>query len=1050
MSNQFSSPEVRVVEASAGSGKTYALAKRYVQLVLNTSSSSEMLPIRNILALTFTNKAAFEMKVRILEFLKRIAFKALSETEIEDILGPLGVDIDQASVKAFAVMEDIIHHYNFFQVQTIDKFINALLSGCAFKIGLTANFKIKTNASDYLQYSLDQLIDRAHQEKGVFKIFEGFLHNYLYLENRSGWFPKEDMLSIITTLFHQNNAYGYEFREAPFKAEEVIKNKKMILSEMNALRDGLPEKTDARFTKTLTKFLEKHTEGFDIDSISEYFAREEIPVRKGGEVTAEIEQLWGLIRMNLRQLCMQEAYSLFNPYIQVFRYVMKGFYAASAKDDCLFLGELNNKAGALFDDERITVEELYYRLATRFHHYLIDEFQDTSRLQWHNLEPMAEEALSTGGTLFYVGDRKQAIYGFRGGDAALFDDVRHSFHPFNVTVDCLTQNWRSQKAIVEFNNAIFSMDNLRRFMAKKIVYEQEKKKKNPVVFSEKEMRQVENVFGSAQQRFQSKNDGGYVRIEYVDIARKEDRDAFVRERLIELIGDLRKRYALRDIAILTRGNTEIEVMTNWLLEEGILVESERTSNIQENFLIKEFIAFLQFLDSPIDNLAFTTFILGDIFPLATGVKSEDLHKFVFGLRDKLRKQEDVYVYMEFRKQYAEVWEEFINPFFKNVGLYPLYELMVSIISKFQCLPNFAEYQGFLMHFLELIKKQEEEHSDITSFLEYFEKLQGEELYVHVTDSNAVKILTVHKSKGLEFPVVIVPFLGMDAQVGSGGGDNQQSYIMQMDEPWMELLRLKSKYLSFSEELYQIYAQEYKAAFLSELNNIYVALTRPKNELYVFVSKKVGNSFNLAQLLIPEEMFEKREKRGTDPVLGSVPLFSTFPFLPLSEYHDWIDYLKEEFCRYDAFKNRAQRLKGEVIHFILSGIGNLGKIGTDPDLGSVPIFIRKAIKAARQQFGEVDDWKEYEEEILQFLGREDVQSFFYCNNAEVFTEKEVVNAFGHTKRIDRLIVNEEEVWIVDFKTGEDSDERNTKQMAEYEAMVKEMYPKHQVKGFLVYL
>ncbi|VAX36752.1 ATP-dependent DNA helicase UvrD/PcrA [hydrothermal vent metagenome] len=1040
MSDHFSSPEVRVVEASAGSGKTYALAKRYVQLVLNPEQSSQNMPIRQILALTFTNKAAFEMKVRILEFLKRIVFKDLSAVEVKDILEPLGLDANRGSRSAFGVMEDVIHHYNFFQVQTIDKFINSLLSGCAFKIGLTANFKIKTNVNEYLQYSLDKLIDRAPYEKGIFKVFEDFLHNYLYLENRTGWFPKDDILGIVGALFHQNNAYGQGFAVSAFSAEDVIKRKKLILVQMKELELCLPEQTYSQFRRGLTKFLTEHSDGFDIDSVSDYFAREELPVRKGGMVSREAEQLWGEITTHLRKLCEQEAVSLFNPYVHIFDHVLQEFYAASAKDDCLFLSELNKRASALFDEDRVTVEELYYRLATRFHHYLIDEFQDTSRLQWRNLDKMAEEALSTGGTLFYVGDRKQAIYGFRGGDASLFDDVKQEFHPFNVKVDCLTQNWRSQKAIVEFNNSIFSMDNLRRFIEKKQGHEQEKKKKNPVVFNDKDMRKIENVFGSAQQVYQSKNQSGYVEVEYIDIAVKEERDEVIRHKVFEVIEDVRKRFDLKDIAILTRSNTEVELLTNWLLEENILVESERTSNVQENFLIQELIAFLKFLDSPIDNLSFTIFILGEIFSKATKIPSEELHKFVFSLREKLRKQTDVYVYMEFRSAYGKIWDNFVDEFFKNVGLYPLYELMITIYSKFQCLQNFQEYQGFLMHFLELIKKQEEEHSDIISFLNYFEDLKGEGLYVHVTDSDAIKILTIHKSKGLEFPVVIIPFLGMDVQVGSSGADQQQSYIMQMQEGSIELLRLKSKYLRFSDDLYQIYAKQYKEALISELNNVYVALTRPEKELYVYIPKRTGNSFNPARFLISEEYYESgvrsEGKKEQEKLVSSVAV------LPCSEYHDWIGYLKEEFCRYDQFRNRQERFRGEVMHFILSQMGDLSQKDKQ--------VVQEAVSSARQQFAEVDDWDKYQKDILQFLEQEDVTKFFDCPDAKVFTEKEVINAAGHTKRIDRLIVKQDEVWIVDYKTGQDDEARNVKQLQEYEEILKELYLDKAVKGFLVYL
>ncbi|MCK5081767.1 MAG: UvrD-helicase domain-containing protein, partial [Candidatus Omnitrophica bacterium] len=392
----FHSPEVRVVEASAGSGKTYALAKRYVQLVLNPSLNLDKVPIRNVLALTFTNKASFEMKARILEFLKRIALKQLSKSEEADILKPTGLNSAEASLKAFSVMEGIIRHYNFFQVQTIDKFINAILSGCAFKIGLTANFKIKTNSAEYLQYSLDALIDRARQDKEVLRTFERFLHHYLYLENRSGWFPKNDILTIITTLFEKNNTYGRDFQASAFTPEDVIKRKVSILEKIRSLRESLPSETHAGFIKSVDKFLGKHTRGFDIDSVSDYFAREDVPVKKGTQVSSDVDKLWTTIRMDLKDLCEEEAYSLFNPYVDMFLRVIGGFYALTSKDDCLFLNELNKRAGSLFDEDYVTVEELYYRLATRVHHYLIDEFQDTSRLQWRNLAKMAEEALSTG------------------------------------------------------------------------------------------------------------------------------------------------------------------------------------------------------------------------------------------------------------------------------------------------------------------------------------------------------------------------------------------------------------------------------------------------------------------------------------------------------------------------------------------------------------------------------------------------------------------------------------------------------------------------------
>lgn len=1035
----FQFPEIRVVEASAGSGKTYTLAKRYIQLLLSSSDAAAHDALRGILAITFTNKAAMEMKARILEFLKNIALKKISSAQQLDILGPLNITLDDASPKAFAMMEALIRHYNFFQVQTIDKFINTLLSGCAFKVGLTARFKIKTTARDYLEYALDHLIDRASRDKDVLKIFEYFLHNYLYLENRSGWFPKKDMSMILYTLFTQSNTYPGKLQEGPFSPEDLIRKKKGILEDMKALQGCLPQDTDRRFAQGFEEFL-KDKEMFDIDSVSTYFAREELPVRKGGVVSAQADKLWTKIRGNLRGICVGEAYSLFNPYIRIFSVLDSVLEELSAKDDVLFLEQLNKKAGRLFDEDYVTVAELYYRLASRFRHYLVDEFQDTSRLQWRNLEKMTEEALSTGGSLFYVGDRKQAIYGFRGGDVRLFDDVRERFSNFPAKLEYLTQNWRSRKAIIDFNNTIFSPQNLESFIARKEEYEREKKKSNPVEFGEDDIAAVNHLFQNSRQTGQPQKDGGYVYVERVALDQKQERDGIIRAKVVDLIRQLHGRFPYQDIAILTRNNTQVQQMTHWLLEEGIQVASERTSDITQNRIVQELISFLRFLDSPIDNLAFSAFILGDIVPQATGIPRERLHEFVFQVRERLEKHKDAYVYTEFRAAFPQVWQKYFDEFFSNVGLYPLYELVVSLYSRFEVLQHFAQDQGFLMHLLELIKRQEEEHSDITSFLEYFDNLAGEDLYVRVQKTDAVQITTVHKAKGLEFPVVILPCLGMDVQVGTTGEDYTPSYILRQDDNTLELLRLKSKYCQFSDELYGIYAQEYKKAFMAELNNIYVALTRAQDELYVFLPQKISNGFNLVQLLIPEEI---REIGAPVAVRAAALEKRDVLQLPASQYHDWIDYLKDEFQDARTVQNRPQRLRGEVIHFMLSLIGNL-------DQTDAKAALALALEQAQVRFPPLKEGKEYSSLVEQLIKDKQIRPFFYGGQAQILSEKEIVDAQGHLKRLDRLIIGETDVSIVDFKSSSEGREEYIQQVHEYITIVGGMYPGKKVRGYLVYL
>ena len=167
-----------IYRSSAGSGKTYALAKRYIQLLINPNLALDQIPLRNILAITFTNKATIEMKERILELLKKIAFDAFSSEQAgRDIFDMLGVDKKYAQDKALRIMNELITHYNFFQIQTIDSFINALLLGCAFTIDRSAHFKIKKDYGWYLAYCLDLAIEDAASNNEVFSFFEEFLEH---------------------------------------------------------------------------------------------------------------------------------------------------------------------------------------------------------------------------------------------------------------------------------------------------------------------------------------------------------------------------------------------------------------------------------------------------------------------------------------------------------------------------------------------------------------------------------------------------------------------------------------------------------------------------------------------------------------------------------------------------------------------------------------------------------------------------------------------------------------------------------------------------------
>lgn len=1023
-------PHLYVVEASAGSGKTYCLAKRYLKLIMDPSLHREDIPLKNILAVTFTNKAAIEMKARILEFLKKIALDEFSSpAERKDIVDTVQLDYTVMQQKAKAILRYLFTNYNFFQVQTIDSFINAIISGCAFRLNLSAKFKTKKDSHDYLNYSLDALIDEAGSSDEVKKLFHDFLIQYLFIENRTGWFPKAQISAILYELFFKSNTFSQQFIRNDLGAHDVLTLKRSITKLLRELENGLPEATNKTFTKALHVFLLAHQESFDVDELSSFFKNEEFPLNKGATLPDRVKKVWESLRRDITHLCEVESLSVYNHYITIFTRVLDALKELSRKEDMLLLESLNKEGYALFNERALSLPELYYRLATRLRHFLIDEFQDTSRLQWENLSLMIEEALSTGGSLFYVGDKKQAIYRFRGGEVSLMDSVKTHFKSVSLITQTLATNFRSQRAIVEFNNMVFSEGNLKGFLR-----EREETLKGGVVFNTQEIQAITSVFQNATQQYRFDKPDGYVSVQLLEHKDKQARNEAVREMLGSLIGELGERYAMGDIALLVRKNTEVELLTSWFLEQGIPVESEKTLDIREHPYIKELVSLLKFLNSPIDNIAFASFIIGDIFSHAANCAPSLARDFIFRLNEKKgSKDKTMYLYREFRAAFPEIWQSLFEDFFKGVGFIPLYELVVSIYAKFEVLQYCVEYQGFFMRFLELIKEREEENTTISSFLEYFDQAPAEDLYVTVHRANAIKILTIHKAKGLEFPVVVLPFLSIHAK-------SEPPALIETPEG-VRLIHLKRKYSEFSVQLAEIARSEYLKAFIDELNSIYVALTRAKEELYVYVSRKEESAGNAAAFLFPEE-WRSRGQKGKAAKQKKKPL-PLIKEIPPCEYRDWIPLLKDEFIEPSILQSRDLIEKGEALHCILSYIGNLHGKDTQE-------VLRSAIELAGSRLPLGEKSVCYEQIISSLLAQKEMRRYFDVPDGTVHLEKEIVDRFGNTKRIDRLIITGREVTVIDYKSSDDPKDAYRTQVSEYMTIMRDIYPSFAITGKLLYL
>ena len=1029
--NLFSVPEVRIVEASAGSGKTYALAKRYVQLLINPSIVPEDVPLKSILAITFTNKATIEMKERIIDVLKKLALDGFSsKSEEADILSALGVSKDEASRRAHRVMEYIIRNYNYFQIKTIDSFINAVLSGCALKLNLSSRFEIKTDHSAYISYSVDALIDRARKDPVVIELLRRFMTQYLHVERKSGWLPRKEMLAVVDNMYRGMNRYGREFvLYAGRPAGDIAAQKKDIIGRIRSIHKKLPKKVNARFYSAISSWSEEDPGRLYIGRLSSYFSYEAIPVNKGGIIPDELAYEWDALRAELRNLAHREAYGYFDCYVDIFRYVVEEMRWLTRKDDVLFLDELNRQACRLFDTEKAIVPELYYRLAARLRHFLIDEFQDTSQLQWRNLVPMIEEALATGGSLFYVGDKKQAIYGFRGGSTGLFDTAPGSFSYLEPKKEALVKNYRSCPEIVSFVNGAFSRENLG--LCVDALYEDEKK--GIARFTPAEKERILDVFADARQVCSDESRHGYVRIEPCLAASAAERNRIIRRKLTETILSVKERFDYRDIAVLARSNSHVELFTGWLMAEGIPVESEKTLDVRQNTVVKELLSLLAFLYSPVDSLAFASFITGDIFAGATGIKAEEIRKFIFA-----RQAKSSHLYLDFRETFRETWDVFFEKSFVTVGFVPLYELAVSMISEWKVMSNFAGEQVFVLRLLEIILNREKEGGGFDALTAYLKKSADPELFVNAAAMDAVQMITMHKVKGLQFPVVIIPLLDMETSLL---GKDDAGYHMAHGADGISLVRLNRDYAAYSDDLKAISREKYTENFISELNVVYVALTRARDELYAFVPGAPEKNDNPAGLLVGREIVERGAPCAKRPPARMRDEYRITASAPL--YGDMVEILKNEVSDSPSLARRKSVQRGLLLHEALSLVGNLeGK--------NVPWVLDSAAAMAELSLPGAAHPGEARSLLAAAVAKEELHRLFYCKDGVIMREKEVMTPRGAFKRIDRLIVTASAVEVIDYKSGPEEQNVHVRQVKEYMVLVKDIYPGKKITGAILYL
>lgn len=1007
-------PGVTILRASAGAGKTHALAKRFVQFILSDKIPNNSL--RNILAITFSNNAAKEMKRRILLWLKEIYFKKADR--ISEILEVVSLDEERLVRKAEGLIDEILLNYSDFQIKTIDSFMTSIYKSSAIEFGYSPDFEILISKDGPMAYSFHRFLTGIKPASKEADFVEDVIK--LIQDAKSGetgfvWDPSQAFLEEIKELSNKISSVVGDF-EIPDFSSEVDKLKNEISKIAKGINIEIEKSNFKRIQKSsLTKILEaietnnyRSLIGIGLKSLP-------IQKMKGNEKSLEYQnilELWNRLRDLIKEYSKIFSFSYYTPYLKIYKAFEQILEGIKKDENVLFIDDINKKLFAYLEGNNIP--DLYFRIGDVVYHYLIDEFQDTSFIQWRNLFPLIENSLSQGGSLFAVGDTKQAIYGFRNADYRIMKGLE-SNNPFpsaHHEVKELGVNYRSCEKIVRFTQEFFQ----------KIVSSEGD-------FSEAVGRSgLSNFFQQVKPEHEGK---GHVEI---TICEKREEFPLEKEKLQSIIKELLDRgYHYSDMAILTQRNDDVVRITTWLNEIEVPFISYSSLDIRKMKLTGEIISLIRFLNSPPDSLAFGGFLLGQIFREVLKkdgipIGFQDIHNFIF----KNRKQP--YLYKRFQEEFPILWERFFDSLFRAIGFLPLYDLLNEIYYTFEIFENFKEQEATLVKILEVIKDIESQGisspADLLK-LASDEILKGEEGWeIDVPEEiEAIKVMTIHKAKGLEFPIVILILYGEQKR--------GFKYVLTEKDGKVFLIKLTQDIAQMDESLCKIYDEEGYMELVNRLNLLYVGFTRPQFELYIIgVSNKTDQfPINLLKkgvgLNFKGEQSERVSKKS-----------SSIDHLELFHLQKPIDLSRLALTGDLSLKERQ---RGELFHKVLYCIEYLHD--------GIESQLEENLNILKEELDLEHEIEKIKQEILEFINTEDIRPYFIMKEGRrVLREQEFSDSKGNLVRMDRVIIDDQSITVIDFKTGNErgQEDKYIGQLKGYMDILKNIYEDKTIEGLIAYI
>ena len=1057
----------KVFQASAGSGKTYTIVKEYLKLCLG--SVRQVDNFRHILAITFTNASANDMKAKIVSHLTEIIdSKEVKEKTMEsDLMDELGISDKELKRNAQSLMTRIMHDYSSFCVSTIDAFVQKLSRSFAHDLGLPSQYTVSIDNDDVaqtvtqnigLQISDDNPFivrllqdfsdDRFSTEKAINLEFQ--LNEFVKKLTEEKAYQKDennniqDLVQYNQTLdFLKDKTKEFEHRIKDFieafraveqqfdlSAEDYVQKNRGFVSFINKLEQKEFGKPNSYFYKALEtrKCLNDKSKVAANDAL--------LAVLEPLDVFYEKEFGSYLFYKSQRNLL----------YLYALRSKIRvEFERLAQEDEVVHISEFNKLLHNVMGD--FTVPFIYERIGERFHHIFVDEFQDTSVMQWQNLIPLIDNGLSFGKMSMVVGDGKQSIYRFRSGEveqivslpdiyALPVDERKSAFELYqqnfrnNFVFNNLVTNFRSFQNIVTFNNAFFEQAYQQLTPDLQKVYKDDNPSNGKAV-------------SIAQQP--NKTDEGLVQIELYDAENQPD---YSFGRIVELIHDLTENYGYRyeDITILTRKTELGSEIANYLNDNGIPVISQVSILLKSSPKVQLLVNTLRYLIHN-DNEA----IIANVLFYRRLTKKQLVEGTLNGLFGKVKEIANGKVAIEQELGIEEV-DAFAKAFSQATCLY---DLCASLLRSYGL---DSLHDAFVNYFMEeVFKYQSNLNEGINDFLAFWEQKQ-DVLAVKSVRGNAVNIMTIHKSKGLQFNVVIYPEAIVDL--------DEKLNKSKVEEEWLQpetlgferlpnLERVLFKLDSNAEAMGGIAAQhverEQQFNRLDNLNLLYVTFTRPVQRLYVIAKQGKADKPNLLRDFMSAAPINISKVSESDETFvyrfGDADFHNPCEIQSIenisvakkdSVSSDWFQKINVDANPSMVWQSKSDKLLprefGELVHSLLA------KIRSAEEMEQVlsPSVINGTINQ--------DNATWIRDRFMEMTQHPKI-ALAFDDSAKVKTECEVLY-HGDVLRLDRYAELSDIIYLIDYKTGK-SNEEHHKQVQNYANALRSMTNK-EIRAFLVYL